>query len=369
MRQLISDIQDSCSIEQGATDETTPAIDIGQVGFTSLLNLLSSTFFSVDLVGPDSDLDESEFKELVWNILELMGAPNIADFFPVFKPFDPQGIKRRMRKLLLRVFEIFDKVIDQRLKSRDGNNSTNNNGVVVAKDVLDALLNIHEENNEEFSLVDLRILLLDLFIAGTDTTSSTIEWAMSELLRNPEKLIKAQAELHQVIGKGNPVEESNISKLPYLQAIIKEALRLHPPGPFLIPRKADKEVELGGFTIPKNAQVFVNSWAIGRDPSLWEKPDLFEPERFMLQGSSSNIDYKGQDFELIPFGAGRRICAGLPLAHRMLPLIVGSLIHSFDWKLGDGVTPEEMDMEEKIGAAMRKAKPLRAIPITKLQIE
>ena len=182
---------------------------------------------------------------------------------------------------------------------------------------------------------------------------------MAELIHNPEVLSKAKEELNQIIGKGNPVEESDIARLPYLQAIVKETFRLHPPVPLLLPRKAEADVEIQGFTVPKGAQVLVNAWAIGRDSSIWENPNSFKPERFI----GSEIDVKGRNFELIPFGAGRRICPGLPLAIRMLHLMLGSLIHTFDWKLEDGFKPEDMSMEDKFGLTLQMAQPLRAIPI------
>lgn len=196
-------------------------------------------------------------------------------------------------------------------------------------------------------------------VAGSDTTSSTFQWAMAELMHNPEVLSKAQLELNEVIGKGNPVEESDIARLPYLQAIIKETFRMHPAGPLLVPRKAESDVEIEGLTVPKGAQVLVNAWAIGRDPSIWDDPNSFKPERFL----GSEIDVRGRNFELLPFGSGRRICPGLPLAMRMLHLMLGSIIHFFDWKLEDGVTPQSMSMDDKCGLALEMAKPLRAIPI------
>jgi cytochrome P450 len=181
---------------------------------------------------------------------------------------------------------------------------------------------------------------------------------MAELLHNPVVLSKAQLELNEVIGKGNTVEESDIARLPYLQAIIKETFRLH-LGPFLLPRKAESDVEIEGLTVPKGAQVLINTWAIGRDPSLWDNPNSFKPERFL----GSEIDVGGRNFELIPFGVGRRVCPGMALAMRMLHLMLGSLIHSFVWKLEEGVTPENMNMDDKFGLNLEMAKPLRAIPI------
>ncbi|PKI40443.1 hypothetical protein CRG98_039167 [Punica granatum] len=183
---------------------------------------------------------------------------------------------------------------------------------------------------------------------------------MAELLRNPERLLKAQAELEQVIGRGNAVEESDIARLPYLQATVKETLRMHPPLPLLVPRRAGATVQVGGYTILEGTQILVNVWAIGRDPAVWNDPDEFIPERFLGQ---LDIDVKGQNFELLPFGGGRRLCPGLPLAMRMLHLMLGSLLNSFDWKLEDGVYPEIMEMVEKFGITVQKAQPLRALPL------
>ncbi|KAK4262676.1 hypothetical protein QN277_028210 [Acacia crassicarpa] len=186
--------------------------------------------------------------------------------------------------------------------------------------MLDVLLS--EENREEMEGERIQRLSLDLFAAGIDTTTSTLEWGMAELLRNPRVMEKAKAELEEAMEKGKPVEESDIARLPYLQAVLKETFRLHPAVPFLLPRKAKIDVELGGYTIPKGAQALVNVWAIGRDASIWENPEEFMPERFM----GSEIDVKGRNFELIPFGAGWRLCPGYPLAMRMLLLMLGSLV-------------------------------------------
>ena len=201
--------------------------------------------------------------------------------------------------------------------------------------------------------------LQDLFGAGTDTTSNTLEWAMAELLHNPETMVRLKSELLQIIGKDEQVKESDIARLPYLQAVVKETFRMHPAAPLLLPRKAEADTELSNFVVPKDAQVLVNVWAIGRDPNLWENPDSFMPERF----SGSDMDVRGQNLELIPFGSGRRICPGLPLGIRMVQLMLASLVHSYDWKLEDGVTPENMNMEDKFFVTLQKAQPLRAFPI------
>ena len=183
---------------------------------------------------------------------------------------------------------------------------------------------------------------------------------MAELLNNPEKMAKIGDEVEQVLGKDELGQDLDISKFPFLQAVVKETFRLHPPAPFLVPHKAETDVELCGFTVPKNAQILVNVWAMGRDSSIWTNPNLFMPERFLEQ---DNIDFKGQDFELIPFGAGRRICPGLPLAGRMVHLMLACLVHDFNWKLADEMKPKDMDTSETFGISLHNANPLRAIPI------
>lgn len=201
-------------------------------------------------------------------------------------------------------------------------------------------------------------MLQDLIFAGTDTTITTLEWAMAEILRHPEIMNKAQAELAEVVGKGKPIEEGDVSRLPYLQYIVKETLRIHPPATLLIPRQVDQDVELYDYIIPKGTLVLVNVWEIGRDPMFWKDPLVFRPERFQ----SLELDVRGKDFELTPFGAGRRICPGMPLALRMVQAMLGSMLNSFNWKLEADIEPQDLDMEEKSGFITPKAIPLRAIP-------
>ncbi|GJX74867.1 7-ethoxycoumarin O-deethylase-like protein, partial [Tanacetum coccineum] len=225
-------------------------------------------------------------------------------------------------------------------------------------DVLDVFLKASEENPYEINGSHIKSMFLDLFVGGTGTTSNTVEWAMSEVLRKPYIMTKVKEELEKVIGEGKVVEEKDLPKLPYLKCIVKETLRIHPPFPFLIPRKVDKQVKLNGYTVPKGTQVLINVWAIGRDPNIWEDSLDFKPERFM----NSGIDVQGQYFELIPFGAGRRICSGLPLAMRMIPMMLGSLLNMFDWNIDDE-SSEDLDMTERFGISLQKATPLRVVPM------
>uniref|UniRef100_F6HUH3 (S)-N-methylcoclaurine 3'-hydroxylase isozyme 2 n=1 Tax=Vitis vinifera TaxID=29760 RepID=F6HUH3_VITVI len=197
----------------------------------------------------------------------------------------------------------------------------------------------------------------ELLVAGTDSSSVTVEWAMAELIRSPESLKKIREELTTEINQ-NMLKDSDLRKLPYLQACLKETLRLHPPGPFLLPHRAVESCKVMNYTIPKDAQVLVNAWAIGRDPMSWEDPLVFKPERFL----NSTVDFQGNNFEFIPFSSRRRICPGLPMAVKLIPLVLASWIHFFDWSLPNGGDPKDIDMSEKYSANIRKEQPLLLIP-------
>ncbi|XP_047329578.1 iridoid oxidase-like [Impatiens glandulifera] len=197
-----------------------------------------------------------------------------------------------------------------------------------------------------------------MFFAGSETTSNSIEWLMSELLNHPNCMMKLKDELDRIVGRGRKIEESDIDELSYLQACVKEALRLHPPLPMLLPRNSMEDTNYNGYFIPKGTQVLVNAYAIGRDPEVWDNPLDFKPERFL----DKNIELVGQHFGLIPFGAGRRICMGYALGQRVLHLVTATLIHTFDWKVGDSTTPGMIDMNEKMGITVRKLIPLKIIP-------
>lgn len=197
----------------------------------------------------------------------------------------------------------------------------------------------------------------NLFTAGTDTSTSIIEWALSEMLKSPYILIKAQREIDQVVGRQRMLVESDLPKLPYLEAICKETYRLHPSTPLGVPRVSTEACQVNGYYIPKNTRLNVNIWAIGRDPNVWANPLEFNPERF-LSGKNAIIEPNGVDFELIPFGAGRRICVGYRMAIVVIEHLLGTLVHSFNWMLPNRV---EMNMDEAFGLTLQKAAPFSAI--------
>uniref|UniRef100_K7LNC5 Uncharacterized protein n=3 Tax=Glycine subgen. Soja TaxID=1462606 RepID=K7LNC5_SOYBN len=204
----------------------------------------------------------------------------------------------------------------------------------------------------------VKALILDVFAGGIDTSASTLEWAMTEMMKNPRVREKAQAELRQAFREKKIIHESDIEQLTYLKLVIKETLRLHPPTPLLIPRECSEETIIAGYEIPVKTKVMINVWAICRDPKYWTDAERFVPERF----EDSSIDFKGNNFEYLPFGAGRRICPGISfgLASIMLPL--AQLLLYFNWELPNGMKPESIDMTERFGLAIGRKNDLCLIP-------
>jgi len=289
--------------------------------------------------------EANDFKDMVVQLMTTAGYFNIGDFIPSVAWMDLQGIERNMKKLIKR----FDVLLTKMIKEHQSTAKQR-----ASPDLLDVLMSQRNDSDGKLLEVNIKALLLDLFAAGTDTSGSAIEWTLAELIKNPKIAKKAQEEMDAVIGRERRLEPSDIPKLPYLVAICKEGFRKHPSTPLNLPRVSTEACQVNGYYIPKNTRLMVNIWGIGRDPELWEKPAEFNPERFM----GSKIDPRGNDFELIPFGAGRRICAGYRMGVVLVEYILGSLIHSFNWDLPPNV--DVLDMDEVFGLALQKAVPLVA---------
>uniref|UniRef100_A0A0D9X9K6 Cytochrome P450 n=1 Tax=Leersia perrieri TaxID=77586 RepID=A0A0D9X9K6_9ORYZ len=324
------------------------AVDVGRVVYGGVTNLVSSAFFSVDAVDMGTESAHG-LQEAVEEIILATAKPNVSDLFPFLRPLDLQRWRAWTGKRFDRVFAILDGIVDSRL------GDTEKHG-----DFLESLLELMSAG--KIARDNVTTIMFDLFGAGTDTIAVTVEWVMAELLRNPSIMAKVQAEIKDVLGGKKTIEENDIEKLPYLQAVVKEAMRLHPVAPILLPHQAVEDgVEIGGYTVPKGSTVIFNVWAIMRDPTVWERPDEFMPERFLDR--EKGVDFRGKDFEFIPFGAGRRLCPGLPMAERVVPFILASLLHAFEWRLPDGMTAEELDVSERFTTANVLLVPLKAIPI------
>ncbi|CAN1252585.1 Cytochrome P450 71D7 [Linum perenne] len=226
-------------------------------------------------------------------------------------------------------------------------------GSTAEEDIVDVLLNLQETGDLSLPMTDdvIKALVFDMFIGGIETSSSTIEWTMSEMVKNPRVLLLAQQEVRRVFSNKGKVDEEGLEELTYLNAIIKENL---------LPRETQEAIIANGFEVPQKARVLVNVWAIGRDPRYWIDPDVFCPERFL----DSSIDFKGTHFEYIPFSAGRRMCPGMLFALAVVQLTLANLLFHFDWKLPVGMTKlEDLDMTEKFGISLTRKEILRLVPV------
>ncbi|XP_012080983.2 tabersonine 16-hydroxylase 2 [Jatropha curcas] len=197
-----------------------------------------------------------------------------------------------------------------------------------------------------------------MFGAGSDTSSKTTEWAMAELMKNPEIMKNAQEELRSLFGESGNVDEAKLHEIKWLKLIINETLRLH-PAVTLIPRLCREKTKISGYDVYPNTRVFINTWAIGRDPIIWTEPEKFVPERFI----DSSIDYRGNHFEYTPFGAGRRICPGMTFGMVNLEIFLANLLYHFDWKLPGRITSENLDMTENFGGVIKRKQDLELIPV------
>ncbi|EYU18918.1 hypothetical protein ABFS82_04G186900 [Erythranthe guttata] len=328
------------------------------VNLTEELLKLTSNVISVMMLGIRSSETEGEAAEgartVFREVTQIFGEFNVSDIVWFCRRFDLQGIKKRALDIHRRYDAFLEKIISDREELR----RSRGGGVEEANDFLDLFLDIMESGKPEveFTRKHLKALILDFFTAGTDTTSIATEWAIAELINNPRILKKAQQEIDEVVGSDRLVEESDAPNLPYLMAIIKETFRLHPPIP-MITRISSSDCTINGYKVSAKTLLFVNNWSMGRNPEYWKTPLEFLPERF-LEEENASVDVKGQHFELLPFGSGRRGCPGMMLALQELVLVIGTMIQCFDWKLPDGVGCRRVDMTERPGLAAPRANEL-----------
>ncbi|KAK9923760.1 hypothetical protein M0R45_032161 [Rubus argutus] len=305
----------------------------------------------------DSIVSPDEFKKMLDELFLLSGVLNIGDSIPWLDFLDLQGYIKRMKALSKKLDRFLEHVLDEHIENKKAEG-------FVATDMVDVLLQLADDPNLEVKLErhGVKAFTQDLIAGGTESSAVTVEWAISELLKKPEIFKKATEELDRVIGRERWVEEKDIVNLPFVDAIAKETMRLHPVAPMLVPRLAREDCLVAGYDIPKGTRILVSVWTIGRDPKLWENPDEFCPERFI----GKDIDVKGQDFELLPFGSGRRMCPGYSLGIKVIHSTLANLLHGFTWRLADGMKIEDLNMEEIFGLSTPKKFPLVAVPEPRL---
>ncbi|CAN4113098.1 unnamed protein product [Withania somnifera] len=303
--------------------------------------------------------DQNELITLLHRAQSLSGGFELADLFPS-KTFlhGISGMESKLMKARNKVDTVLDNIINVHRENRA--NGKNCNGEFGAEDLIDVFLRVMESGEFQFPLTidNMKAVILDMFVAGSDTSSSTVIWALSEMMQSPRVMAKAQAEVREVFkGKEMCNDETDLEKLSYLKLVIKETLRLHPPTPLLVPRECREETIIDGFTIPLKSKVLVNVWAIGRDPESWENPECFIPERF----ENSSIEFTGNHFQFLPFGAGRRMCPGMLFGMALVTLPLAHLLYKFDWKLSQGINARDLDMTESNGITARRESDLYLI--------
>ncbi|KAL2902586.1 Geraniol 8-hydroxylase [Bienertia sinuspersici] len=288
------------------------SIDVGQVVHDASFNMICSTLFSMDL---DSDGKIKEIKELMNCIIKEIGRPNIVDCYPFLKSIDPQLIRHRLTSYCVKLFKLFDEILEVRLKSKEVQAKCSRS----YNDLLDVIVEVMDDQRDEIKREHIHHLLL------------------------------LEEEINGVMGRGNTtILESNIIQLPYLHAIVTETLRLHPSAPLLLPRKLEKDINIDGYFLPKGAMLIINAWTIGRDPLLG-----------LTRIHSPRSDSWARTLM-------KEDCPGIPLALKMSHLVLANLISNFDWKLDNNNNireGEDLDMDGVYGITMKKAKSLRAFPI------
>ncbi|XP_050218063.1 cytochrome P450 71D445-like [Mercurialis annua] len=351
-------VQSFRSIREEEVSKLTKSLSTssGQViNFSSMLNAVTYSIISraaFSKIWKGEDIFISSMKKMI----VAAGGFSLADVYPSVQALHwIDGMKSRLEKVQVLIDNIFQDIIDEHRTERAARKS----GGKEEEDFVDVLLNFQEHGNLQIPLTDdnIKAVILDTFTGGSETSSTTVEWVMSELLKNPRVMEKAQQEVRKVFDRVGNVDESRMQELNYFNLVIKETLRLHPPLPLLLPRECRENCVINGYDIPAKSKLIVNVWAIGRDPNYWKDAEKFYPERF----EDCSIDYKGTDFELLPFGAGRRICPGILFGMSNVEYPLAQLLYHFDWKLPDGVKPETLNMDEVFGAVVKKKNDLYAI--------
>ncbi|XP_075085352.1 6,7,8-trihydroxycoumarin synthase [Nicotiana tabacum] len=297
--------------------------------------------------------ERKRFDFLLAEAQEMMASFSVSDFFPSLSWIDKlSGFTDRLERNFKDLDNFYEELIEQHLNP--------NRPKYMEGDIVDLLLQLKKEQSTpiDLTLEDIKGILMNVLVAGSDTSAAATVWAMTALIKNPKTMKKVQSEIRKSIGKKGIVNEEDVQNMPYLKAVIKEIFRLYPPVPLLVPRESMEKTILEGYEIRPGTIVHVNAWAIARDPEIWENPEEFIPERFL----NSNIDYKGKDFELIPFGAGRRGCPGIALGVASMELALSNLLYAFDWELPFGMKKEDIDTNARPGITMHKKNELYLIP-------
>ncbi|KAL5757120.1 hypothetical protein ACOSQ2_021866 [Xanthoceras sorbifolium] len=367
-----------CVIELFSTKRVKSFASVREEAVSSLIDYISQTspnpvnmseqvFYLLDSIickiacgrsHQGKQFQNGKHDKVIQEAMAMLGSFSAADFFPYVGWIVDvlTGLHARREKSFHEFDEFYQMVIDEHLDPH--------RPVPENEDTVDSLLRLMKnQSTEGGSLTQdhVKAILMNVFLGSVDTTSVTIVWAITELMKNPRVMKKLQDEIRRFVGKINTplAEETVCENIKYLKMVLKETLRLHPPAVLLIPHLAQQHMKIGGYDVYPNTRIQVNVFAIGRDPNSWKNPEEFYPERF----ENEAIDFRGQNFELLPFGGGRRICPGITMATATSEFVLGNLLYHFDWKLPDGMETQDISMEEEVGLVAHKKIPLCLVPI------
>nr|DAD39594.1 TPA_asm: hypothetical protein HUJ06_013917 [Nelumbo nucifera] len=326
-------------------------VNLSEMIFSTANNIICRIAFGKSF--PHESSEGSAFYEMLDERHALAGRFAFANYFPsVGWMLDAlTGLNAKLERDFQRFDSFHKQIIEDHLDPKRTKPEK--------EDIVDTLLRMQKDKTStiDFTLDTIKAILMDILIAGADTTTSTLVWAMTLLAKNPTVMKKAQNEVRSLIGNKGKITEDDLHQFHYLKCVIKETLRLQPPAPLLVPRETMQHCTIDGYNISSKTVVMVNAWAIGRDPQYWENPEEFIPERF----TKSSIDFRGQHFEFIPFGSGRRICPGMQLGVVIVELILANLLYSFNWELPEGIKEEDIDMEALFAIIMHKKNNLHLV--------
>ncbi|KAK8940877.1 Cytochrome P450 71B36 [Platanthera zijinensis] len=344
---LVNSITKACSRKEG--------VNMSERMLTFTMNNLFRQAFGKRIIVDGEHESRPQVYDILKEMLRIMTEFGAGDLFPSMGWVDVlTGWRRKLAQSFQKMDSMFEGEIRERIL-------LNSRGSVQEHCFVDFLLQPQatEEGSQSLTMSEIKAVLMNMFTAGGDTTSTTVEWGLTRLMKNPLAMKKAQEEVRRVVGGKGVLEESDLQHLHYLKMVINETLRLHPPVPFPPPRESMKDTKVGDYNIPAKMRVYVSLWSVGRDPKYWGvDAEDFRPERF----ENSVINFKGAHREFIPFGSGRRICPGISLAVAGVELVFANLLHAFDWALPDGMVNDDVDLEAKPGMIVSKKVPLVLVP-------
>ncbi|CAH8252150.1 unnamed protein product [Arabidopsis lyrata] len=337
---------------------TQSQVDLKKTLFTLVASIVCRLAFGINIHKCEF-VDEDNVADLVNKFEMLVAGVAFTDFFPgvgcLVDRFSGQN--KTLNNVFSELDNFFQNVLDDHLKP--GREVSESPDVV---DVMIDLMKKQEKDGESFKLTTdhLKGIISDIFLAGVNTSAVTLNWAMAELIRNPRVMKKVQDEIRTTLGdKRERITEQDLNQLHYFKLVVKETFRLHPAAPLLLPRETLSHVKIQGYDIPAKTQMMINIYSIARDPKLWTNPDEFNPDRFL----DSSIDYRGLNFELLPFGSGRRICPGMTLGITTVELGLLNLLYFFNWEVPVGKNVKDIDLEETGSIIISKKTTLELVPL------